>query len=80
MTAATRTVLKSVLRGVSWLLLTIAGLSFWVGGRAITEFAKTDRILGEMLGLAIAVVTGAIGFLVKSAADNLDSGEDSAAQ
>jgi len=76
MSAATRTVLKSLLRGVSWLLLVIAGLAFWVGGRAISEFAKTDRLLGEMLGLATAVVTGALGFLAKNAADDLDKGED----
>ena len=80
MTADTRTVLKSVLRGVSWLLVTIAGLALWVGGRAISEFAKTDRILGKMLGLGIAVVTGALAFVAKRAADNLESPEDPSSQ
>ena len=46
------------------------------GGRLVTEFAKTDRILGEMLGLIGAVVVGGIGFVVKSAADNLDPDGD----
>ena len=50
--------LKSLLRGLSWLLLVMAGLAFWVGGRAFAEFAKTDPILGEMLGIGIAVVAG----------------------
>jgi hypothetical protein len=61
---------------VSWMLLATAGLSFWAGGRLVTEFAKTDRILGEMLGLIGAVVVGGIGFVVKSAADNLDPDGD----
>ena len=76
MTTATRKALKSVLRGVSWVLFAMAGLMFWVGGRAIAEFAKTDRILAEMLGLMSAVVVGGIGLAAKSAADDLEPEED----
>jgi hypothetical protein len=33
-----------------------------------------------MFGIAIAVVTGALGLVAKNAADGLDEGEDSSAQ
>src|SRR4029077_5645510 len=74
MTASTRSALKVLLRGVSWLLLVVAGLAFWVGGWAISDFAKTDRIFAEMEGITLAVVVGGLGFAAKTAADNLDEG------
>jgi len=80
LTASTRSALKALLRGVFWLLLVVAGLAFLVGGRASSEFAKTDRILAEMEGIALAVVVGALGFAAKTAADNLDEGKDSSGQ
>jgi len=80
MTTATRSVLKASLRAGSWLLLGIAGIAFWVGGRAISEFAKVDRILAEFLGLLIAVVTGIVGYVLKTSADDLDGTEDSTSQ
>jgi hypothetical protein len=80
MTITARSVLKSFLLGSSWLLLGIAALAFWFGGRAIHEFGKVDRLLAELLGLSIAVVTGALGFILKSTAENLDGAEDSAGQ
>ena len=61
-------------------MLVVAGLAFWVGGRAISEFAKTDRILAEMEGITLAVVVGALGFAARTAADNLAEGEDSSGQ
>jgi hypothetical protein len=80
MTASTTSTLKLLLRGVSWLLLAVAGFAFWVGDRAISEFAKTDRILAEMEGIGLAIVTGALGFVAKNAADHLDEGQDSSGQ
>ena len=76
MTTANKSVLKAFLRVGSWLLLGIAGIAFWVGGRAISEFAKVDRILAEFLGLLIAVVTGIVGYVLKTSADDLDGTED----
>jgi hypothetical protein len=61
-----KTSLKSLLQGLAWLLFVIAGLSFWVGGRAITEFAKMDRLLGEMLGLGFAGACLALGMVLKT--------------
>jgi hypothetical protein len=80
MTITARSVLKSFLLGLSWLLLGIAGLAFLVGGRAIHEFCKVDHLLAELSGLSIAVVTGAIGFILKSTAEDIDGAEDSGGQ
>lgn len=76
MASATRPILKTFLRAGSWLLLGVAGIAFWVGGRTISEFAIVDRMLAELLGLLIAVVTGIAGYLLKTNADDLDRTED----
>ena len=73
MTSASRSFLKAFLHGFAWILFAIAGLAFWVGGRAISEFGKIDRILSEMLGLGIAAGTGALGYILKTTADDLNS-------
>lgn len=77
MNTANRSILKAFLRAGSWLFLGIAGIAFWVGGRAISEFAKVDRILAEFLGPLIAVLTGIVGYVLKTSADDLDGTEDS---
>ncbi len=61
----------SFLEALSWLLFGLAGLSFWVGGRAIREFAKSDRILAEMAGIGLAVIFGGAGALAKSFAEQI---------
>ena len=71
--------MKPLLKGTSQVLFTIAGLLFLVGGRAISEFTKTDRLLAECAGIGLAVVFLVLGFVVKNAADALKD-EDSAAQ
>lgn len=71
--------MKPLLKGASQLLFVIAGLLFLVGGRAISEFTKTDRVLAEFLGIGLAVVFVVLGFVAKSAADDLND-ENSAAQ
>jgi hypothetical protein len=65
---STKSTFKAFLRGVSGLLFGIAGISFWVGGRAISEFSR-DRVLGEMAGIFIAIVCGALGMWAKSAGE-----------
>jgi hypothetical protein len=71
--------MKALLRGASQALFVIAPLLFFVGGRAISEFTKADRVLAEMLGIGLAFVFGIAGMVAKNAADNLHD-EDSAAQ
>ena len=53
------------------------GLGVLVGGRAISEFGKTDRILAEMLGLGIAFGCGALGYILKTTAEDLGAEQDS---
>jgi hypothetical protein len=77
MTAVTKSVLKVLLNGLAGILFAIAALAFWVGGRAISEFGRIDRILSEMLGLGIAVATGALGYILKTTADDLPGDADS---
>jgi hypothetical protein len=68
---------KAFLHGLAWVLFAIAGVAFWVGGRAISEFGKIDRILSEMLGLGIAAGTGVLGYILKTTADDLGAEQDS---
>jgi hypothetical protein len=70
---------KPLLKGTSQVLFAIAGLLFLVGGRAISEFTKTDWILAEFLGMGLAAVFVVLGIVVKNVADDHD-GEDSTAQ
>ena len=69
--------MKALLRGTAQILFVIAGLLFFVGGRAISEFTKTGRVLAEILGIGLALVFGIFGMVARNAADNLDD-EDSA--
>lgn len=78
MTAANRPALRAFIRGLSWFLLAVAGLSFWIGGRAISEFGKVDRILAEFLGLSLAGVAGLFGYILKEKADDFDDSSGSA--
>jgi hypothetical protein len=75
MTASRKATLASLLRGVAWLFVVLAGLAFWVGGRAISEFAKTERVLAEMEGIALAVLFGGLGAIAKTAADRVEEDE-----
>jgi drug/metabolite transporter (DMT)-like permease len=71
--------MRSLLKGASQALFALAGLLFLVGGRAISEYTKTDRLSADGLGIGLAVVCAVIGMLAKDAADNLDD-EGSAPQ
>lgn len=61
------------------MLFVIAGLLFFVGGRVISGFTKTDRVSAEMLGIGSAFVFGIFGMVAKNASDNLND-EDSTCQ
>jgi hypothetical protein len=49
----------------------MAGLAFWVGGRAINEFAKTERVLAEMEGICLAALCAALSVIAKAASEHL---------
>jgi hypothetical protein len=46
----------SLLEGAAWLLFVAAALALWVGGRAIKEFAGTERITAEAEGVGLAML------------------------
>jgi hypothetical protein len=66
--------MRSLLKGASQALFVLAGLLFLIGGRAISEYTKTDRLSAEGLGIGLAVVCAVVGMLAKDAANNLDDG------
>jgi hypothetical protein len=70
---------KLLLKGASQVLFVVAGLLFLVGGRAISEFTKTDLILAEFLGMGLAALFFVLGIVARNAAGGLN-GEDSSAQ
>lgn len=61
-------VIKPIVNGLSWVLIGIGGISFWVGGRALHEFAGVDRLIAEVEGLTGAVVLIALGAGLRAAA------------
>lgn len=60
--------IKPMFSGFSWVLIAAGGLSFWVGGRALHEFAGIDRARAEIEGLAGAAVLIALGAGLRVAA------------
>jgi hypothetical protein len=77
MDTSAESIVKLLLRGLAWLLFMIGGLSFWAGGRLISESWKIDRILAEMIGLGIAAVCGGLGYGLKTAGEPDDVNKDS---
>ena len=63
------TLSKALLRTASFVLLAIAGLSFFWGGRALSEFMHVNRLLAEVEGLGVAIVSGFLGMLLKAGAE-----------
>ena len=64
--------MKALLTGTSQLLLVLAGLLFFVGGRVISALTKTDWLMGEMMAIGVAFVLVIFGVVAKNAADNFD--------
>lgn len=73
MNPSTKSLLQALARGAGWLLLAIAGVAFWMGGRLIASFTNTPRGLAEIEGIGIAIVCGIPGALLKfSGGDETD--------
>jgi hypothetical protein len=67
-----KSVVKLVLRGVTWLFLATAFVAFWEGGSLIRAHStKTDRVLAEMEGIGIAALFGGLGTVTKLAEEQL---------
>ena len=74
--ASTNAAIRSFLGGIAWLFFAIAGLSFFWGGRAINEFTGTDRMLAEMVGFGVAVVSAGFGAVLKAAQERFEAPDD----
>ena len=61
-------------------MFVMAGVSFWGGGKLISESENMDRLSGEMLGLLIALVVGALGYALRRLGDLLGPDGDSVSQ
>ena len=71
-----RSLTAFLLKGLALFCGIVAGLSFWAGGRALHEFAKFDRMLGEMMGIVLALVLGLIAVLLKGIAQRIEDHDD----
>jgi hypothetical protein len=59
---------KQLINVISWVLIAVGGISFWVGGRALHEIAKIDRFTGEVEGVAAGAVLIGLGVVLRTAA------------
>jgi len=50
--------------------------SFFWGGRALNEFAKIDRMLGEMAGIFLGLVLGVFAVVLKGMAEHAEHPDD----
>src|SRR5690242_5127034 len=48
MTAANRSLWKAFLHAPAWILLVLAGLAFWVGGRALSDWKNGQKVIGDV--------------------------------
>lgn len=71
MKATPKSALGSLVRGLSWVFFGSGALSFFWGGRFISEFGRTDRVLAEVEGIGLALVCGGLGFVAKTAGEHL---------
>ena len=67
-----RAALKFSLQVLSKSLWLVGGLSFLIGGRLIHEIWNIDRVLAEVMGIGFAVVCFFLGYIAKSAVEDLD--------
>jgi hypothetical protein len=59
---------KLTVGGISGVLAAAGGILFFIGGRALHEFAGVDRVIAEIEGLAAAAVLIALGVGLRAAA------------
>jgi hypothetical protein len=66
---------KTLLRGMAWFFFGIAGLAFWFGGGIISIVTRADRFLGEMGGIAVALLCAGLGAISMAAEDRFEQSE-----
>jgi hypothetical protein len=75
MNASIKSALTYLLRGMTWLFVAIAAFTALWGAAVINAFAKTQRILAEMEGFALAMLFGGLGLIAKLVEDHLEEDE-----
>jgi hypothetical protein len=80
MDAPLKSILKYLFRGAAWLSFLIAGIAFWIGGRAISEFVQIGRIPAEMWGIGFAFLFAWLGTIAKGAEHHLEPVEGGSTQ
>ena len=78
MSNTTRSALRFVLGGLAWCFFSIAAISFMWGGGLYARLTRSDRLLDEMGGWALAAVFGLLGGVAKIAQQRLEVAEDEA--
>jgi hypothetical protein len=58
--------LGAVLQGLSWLLIAIGAVSFFVGDKALHEFTHMNFLMAEVTGIGVSIVCMMAGFGLKS--------------
>lgn len=53
-------------------LIVIAGISFFFGGRAIHEFGAADRTLAEIIGIGLAFLCLILGAVAKYKVEDIE--------
>lgn len=68
-----KSIWKSFLQGVAWLLFFVGGMACWDGytgkGWAVRSFTGVNRLTAEVGDLCLAVLCGILGVLAMSAAN-----------
>ena len=72
LTSKAKTTPKYLLKTLSRLLSLVGACFFLFGGRAIHEFGNVERVLAEVLGLAMAAALFFCGFMANSAVKDLE--------
>jgi len=75
MTAANRSTLHSVFRGLTKILAGAAGILFLFGGGIISVLRNTSRGTGEFYGIVISLGLFLLAMLAHAAAEQFDDGE-----
>jgi hypothetical protein len=59
-----------VLQSLSWTLIAIGGLGFFVGDKALHEFAHMNFVVAEVVGIGGSAVCLVAGFGLKALRDS----------
>jgi putative effector of murein hydrolase len=65
-----------LIKGVAYVFVIVGGLLFWIGGRALHEFANIDRISGEAIGILLGLALVALGLALRAIANRIETQDD----